>query len=50
MRKGIIKFQDINGGNSVDFRELGQKSVEEDWREQGIWMENWTGNVNAMVS
>lgn len=50
VRKGIIKFREINGGNSVDFRELGRKSVEADWRAQGIWIEGWTGNVNAMIA
>lgn len=50
VRKGIIKFRDINDGKPVDFHELGRQSVEADWREQGIWIENWTGNVNAMVA
>lgn len=50
VRKGIINFRDINGGQPVDFHELGRKSVEADWREQGIWIEDWTGHVNAMVA
>ncbi|KAI4123671.1 MAG: hypothetical protein LQ347_006064 [Umbilicaria vellea] len=50
VRKGIIKFREINGGNSVDFRELGRKSIEADWRAQGIWIESWTGHVNAMIA